>query len=55
MMGDQNLSDPRPVDGTLSLALIKLASNEPSCSCIGHFCDKMDTVYYWVRLLRETV
>ena len=29
MMGDQNLSDPRPVDGALSLALIKLASDEP--------------------------
>ena len=29
MMGDQNLSDLRPVDGALSLALIRLASNEP--------------------------
>ena len=53
MMGDQYLSDPRPVDGALSLALIKLASDEPSCSCIGHFYDKMDTVYYRVQLLQN--
>ena len=39
MMGDQNLSDPRLVDGALSLALTRLASNESSCSCIGRFCD----------------
>ena len=51
MMGDQNLSNPRPVDGALSLALIRLASDEPPCSCIDHFCDRMDTVYYRVRLL----
>ena len=37
MMGDQNLSDPRPVDGALSLALIRLVSDEPSCSCISFF------------------
>ena len=48
MMGDQNLLDPRPVDGALSLALIRLAPNEPSCSCISHFCGRMDTVYYRV-------
>ena len=53
MMGDQNLSDPRPIDGALSLALIRLASDEPSCSCIGHFCDRLDTIYYWVRLLQN--
>ena len=46
MIGDQNLSDPRPVDRALSLALIRLASDEPSCSYIGHFYDRMDTVYY---------
>ena len=51
MMGDQNLSDPSPVDGALSLALIRLASDEPSSSCIGHFCDRMDTIYYRVWLL----
>ena len=53
MMGDQNLSDPRPVDGALSLALIRLASDEPSCSCIAHFCERMDTVFYQVRLLEN--
>ncbi|KAJ6408323.1 hypothetical protein OIU84_011605 [Salix udensis] len=34
MMGDKNLSDPKPVDGALSLLLIRLASDEPSHSCI---------------------
>ena len=51
MMGDQNLLDPRPVDGALSLALIRLASDEPSCYCIGHLCNIMDTIYYRVWLL----
>ena len=46
MMGDQNLLEPRPVDGALSLALIRLAFDEPSCSYIGHFFDRMDIVYY---------
>uniref|UniRef100_A0A2N9GL33 Domain X domain-containing protein n=1 Tax=Fagus sylvatica TaxID=28930 RepID=A0A2N9GL33_FAGSY len=53
MMGDQNLSDPRPVDGALSLALIRLAYDEPSYSCIAHFCDRMDTVFYRVWLLQN--
>ena len=53
MMGDQNLSDPRPIDGALSLALTRLASDEPSCSCISHFCCRMDTVYYRVHLLQN--
>ena len=53
MMGDQNISDPRFVDGSLSLALIRLASDEPSCSKISHFCDR--TVYYWVRLLQNSL
>ncbi|GMY19103.1 nuclear intron maturase 3, mitochondrial-like [Fagus crenata] len=53
MMGDQNHSDPRPVDGALSLALIWLAYDEPSYSCIAHFCDRMDTVFYRVRLLQN--
>ncbi|KAK7824488.1 nuclear intron maturase 3 [Quercus suber] len=30
-----------------------LASDEPLCSCIGHFCDRIDTVYYRVRLLQN--
>ncbi|CAN1752020.1 Nuclear intron maturase 3, mitochondrial [Linum perenne] len=29
MMGDKNLSDPKPVDGALSLSLIRLACDEP--------------------------
>jgi hypothetical protein len=53
MMGDKNLSDPTPVDGALSLLLIRLASDEPSHSCVGHFCDKTDTVMYRVRLLQN--
>ena len=35
------------------MALIRLASDEPSCPCIGHFCDRMDIVYYRVRLLQN--
>ncbi|KAF3949933.1 hypothetical protein CMV_024256 [Castanea mollissima] len=31
----------------------RLASDEPSCSCIGHFCDRMDTVHYRVQLLQN--
>ncbi|KAH0972368.1 hypothetical protein GBA52_024524 [Prunus armeniaca] len=53
MMGDKNLSDPKPVDGTFSLALIRLASDEPPYSCVAHFCDKTDTVVYRVRLLQN--
>ena len=53
MMGDKNLSDPKPVDGTLSLALIRLASDEPSYSCVAHFCDRKDTIVYRVRLLQN--
>ena len=34
MVGDKNLSDPKPVDGALSLLLIRLASDEPSHSCV---------------------
>lgn len=53
MMGDKNLSDPKPVDGALSLALIRLASDEPSHSCVAHFCDSIDTIMYRVRLLQN--
>ena len=35
------------------MALIRLASDEPSCPCIGHFCDRMDIVYYRVQLLQN--
>lgn len=53
MMGDKNLSDPIPVDGALSLALIRLASDEPSHSCVAHFCDRTNTIVYRVRLLQN--
>ncbi|KAI3446505.1 hypothetical protein Pfo_003170 [Paulownia fortunei] len=53
MMGDKNLSDPTPVDGSLTLALIRLASDEPSHRCIAHFCDRTDTVVYRIRLLQN--
>ncbi|CAJ2673368.1 unnamed protein product [Trifolium pratense] len=53
MMGDRNLSDPKPVDGVLSLATVRLASDEPPTHCIAHFCDKTTTVFYRVRLLQN--
>ncbi|XP_050227532.1 nuclear intron maturase 3, mitochondrial [Mercurialis annua] len=52
MMGDKNLSDPKPVDGALSLALIRLAIDEPSHSCVAHFCDRRDALLYRVRLVK---
>ncbi|KAM6596497.1 hypothetical protein CsatA_007021 [Cannabis sativa] len=53
MMGDRNLSDPKLVDGAISLALIRLASDEPPYSCIAHFCERTDTIVYRVRLLQK--
>lgn len=53
MMGDKDLSDPKPVDGTLSLAMIRLASDEPPYYCVAHFCDKKDTIVYRLRLLQN--
>uniref|UniRef100_A0A2P2P1W9 Uncharacterized protein n=1 Tax=Rhizophora mucronata TaxID=61149 RepID=A0A2P2P1W9_RHIMU len=53
MMGDKSLSDPKPADGALTLALIRLASDEPSHTCVAHFCDRTDTVTYRVRLLQK--
>ncbi|KAK7344993.1 hypothetical protein VNO77_15321 [Canavalia gladiata] len=55
MMGDRNFSDPKPVDGALSLAIVRLASNEPPSHCIAHFCDKTTTVFYRVRLLQNSL
>ncbi|XP_027365690.1 nuclear intron maturase 3, mitochondrial isoform X2 [Abrus precatorius] len=55
MMGDRNLSDPKPVDGALSLAIVRLASNEPPSPCIAHFCDKTTTVFYRVHLLQNSL
>ncbi|KAK1290309.1 hypothetical protein QJS10_CPB18g00161 [Acorus calamus] len=53
MMGDRNLSDPMPVDGVLCLALLRLAFDVPSGSCVAHFCDREDTHIYRVRLLQN--
>lgn len=53
MMGDKNLSDPRPVDGTLSLLLIRLASDEPLHSCAASFCERSDTIMYRVHVLQN--
>ncbi|KAL4312274.1 hypothetical protein GQ457_01G004890 [Hibiscus cannabinus] len=53
MMGDKNLSDPKPVDGAISLALIRLASDEPAHPCVAHFCGRTDTTMYRVRLLQN--
>ncbi|KAA8518049.1 hypothetical protein F0562_015531 [Nyssa sinensis] len=53
MMGDNNLSDPKPVDGALTLALIRLASDEPAYRCVTHFCDRTDTTVYRIRLLQS--
>ncbi|OVA15756.1 Domain X [Macleaya cordata] len=53
MMGDRNLSDPKPVDGALTMALIRLASNEPSLYCMAHFCDITETALYRIRLLQN--
>jgi len=55
MMGDRNLSDPKPVDGVLSLVTVRLASDEPPTRCIAHFCDKTTTVFYRVRLLQNSL
>ncbi|KAK7299926.1 hypothetical protein RJT34_10755 [Clitoria ternatea] len=54
MMGDRNLSDPKPVDGALSLAIVRLASDEPPTHCIAHFCDKTTTIFYRVHLLQNS-
>ncbi|XP_010552974.1 PREDICTED: uncharacterized protein LOC104823214 [Tarenaya hassleriana] len=53
MMGDKNLSDPKPVDGALSLVLIRLASDEPFHSCAADFCEGSDTIVYRIHLLQN--
>ncbi|XP_042514810.1 nuclear intron maturase 3, mitochondrial [Macadamia integrifolia] len=53
MMGDNNLSDPKPVDGTLSMTLIRLVSDESPCSCVAHFCNRTDVGVYRIRLLQN--
>ncbi|KAF8687239.1 hypothetical protein HU200_042907 [Digitaria exilis] len=53
MMGDKNLTDPKPVDGTLTMILVRLAVEDTSYSCLVHFCAKTDTVLYRIRLLQN--
>ncbi|KMT15122.1 hypothetical protein BVRB_3g062400 [Beta vulgaris subsp. vulgaris] len=54
-MGDGHLSDPKPIDGALTLALIRLAYDVPSYTCAAHFCDCSDTITYRVHLLQNRV
>ncbi|KAH6819356.1 RNA-directed DNA polymerase [Perilla frutescens var. frutescens] len=53
MMGDRNLWDPKPVDGAITMALIRLASDEPHHRCTAHFCSKTDTAFYRIHLLQN--
>lgn len=53
MMGDKNLSDPKPVDGALTMILVRLAVDGTSYPCIAHFCAKTETVLYRIRLLQN--
>ncbi|XP_051198189.1 nuclear intron maturase 3, mitochondrial [Lolium perenne] len=53
MMGDKNLSDPKPVDGALTMILVRLAVDETSHPCLAHFCAGTDTTLYRIRLLQN--
>ncbi|KAM0844492.1 hypothetical protein ACQ4PT_057049 [Festuca glaucescens] len=53
MMGDKNLSDPKPVDGALTMILVRLAVDETSHPCLAHFCAGKDTTLYRIRLLQN--
>ncbi|KAG6488770.1 nuclear intron maturase 3, mitochondrial-like [Zingiber officinale] len=53
MMGDKNLSDPKPADGTLTLILVRLATNESTFPCLAHFCHQTETTLYRIRLLQN--
>ncbi|AQK81731.1 RNA-directed DNA polymerase (reverse transcriptase) [Zea mays] len=53
MMGDKNLSDPKPVDGALTMTLVRLAVDDASYPCLAHFCAKTETVLYRIRLLQN--
>ncbi|XP_009622396.1 nuclear intron maturase 3, mitochondrial [Nicotiana tomentosiformis] len=53
MMGDNDLIDPKPVDVSLGMALIRLASDEPPYRCAAHFCDRRDTIVYRIRVLKK--
>ncbi|XP_006657212.3 nuclear intron maturase 3, mitochondrial [Oryza brachyantha] len=53
MMGDKNLSDPKPVDGALTMILVRLAVDDTTYPCLAHFCAETDTVIYRIRLLQN--
>ncbi|RZC63928.1 hypothetical protein C5167_025685 [Papaver somniferum] len=53
MMGDKNLTDPKPVDGALTMAVVRLAVDEPKSYCMAHFCDREETALYRIRLLQN--
>ncbi|GFP92915.1 hypothetical protein PHJA_001435800 [Phtheirospermum japonicum] len=53
MMGDRNLADPKPVDGCLTLALTRLASDESCHRCVAHFCERTNTIVYRIHLLQR--
>ncbi|WVZ79107.1 hypothetical protein U9M48_026725 [Paspalum notatum var. saurae] len=53
MMGDKNLCDPKPVDGALTMILVRLAIDDTSYPCLAHFCAKTDTLLYRIRLLQN--
>lgn len=53
MMGDRNLFDPKPVDGALTMILVRLAVDDTSYPCLTHFCAKTDTMLYRIRLLQN--
>uniref|UniRef100_M8BNY4 Uncharacterized protein n=1 Tax=Aegilops tauschii TaxID=37682 RepID=M8BNY4_AEGTA len=53
MMGDKNLSDPKPVDGALTMILVRLAVDDTSLPCLAHFCAGTETALYRIRLLQN--
>ncbi|KAK4790017.1 hypothetical protein SAY86_017321 [Trapa natans] len=54
MMGDENLSDPKPVDGALTLLLTTFAIEMDSLPpCAAHFCRRTDVVPYRIHLLQN--
>ncbi|RZC53539.1 hypothetical protein C5167_012394 [Papaver somniferum] len=53
MMGDKNFTDPKPVDGALTIAVVRLAVDEPKSYCMAHFCDRRETALYRIRLLQN--
>ncbi|XP_047328656.1 nuclear intron maturase 3, mitochondrial [Impatiens glandulifera] len=53
MMGAGNLSDPKPVDGTITLRAVRLAYEPSSSGCAAHFCERTDIGLYRLWLLQK--